>query len=181
MKHLLIALLFGLLTFCTAAQSDSNSGRFGVTINSSLNGELYPVRVVPSATYTKEKSQLELGVGFNPASRKKQQLLSTEFNYKFYPNGHSNKFAMYLLARASYVNALREKYYANRYHYIFANGGYGFEINSFKNLFLGTNISIGAYTYSKTSDTPYPEFATQKLFDEVGYTLAFQFAVGYRF
>jgi hypothetical protein len=151
-------------------------------LNSSVNGELHPIRIVPSLTYSKGKNQLELGLGFNfTALRKSQKLLSSELNYKYFPNGTENKFNMYLIARFSYINSARDTYYPTNYNYLFLNGGYGFEIKANKRVYIGTNISTGIFTYSKKSDIPYEAFASQKLFDTFRFNLAFQFNVGYRF
>lgn len=181
MKLYFIISLFGLIPFFSFAQSMDSTGRFGFALNSSFNGELYPVRIVPSAIYTKGKNQFELGVGFNPVSRQNQKILSGELNYKYFPNGHNKKFNMYLITRISYVNSSRDNYYPSTYNFLFANAGYGFEINRFKNAFMGTNVSIGTFTFNKKSEIPYTEFANQQFFDEFGFNLAFQFHIGYRF
>ena len=181
MKNYIFITLVSLIPFVANAQSSDSTGRFGFTLNSSVNGELYPIRLVPSLTYIKGKHQLELGVGFNLSDRKFQKLVSSELNYKYFPNGTENKFNMYLLARFSYINSARDTYYPTNYNYLFLNGGYGIEIKAFKGAYIGTNISSGIFTYSKKSDIPYQAFASQKLFDTFGFNLAFQFNVGYRF
>ncbi|WKV10613.1 hypothetical protein [Marivirga harenae] len=181
MKYLILFTLMNLLPFVTTAQSSDSKGSFGFALNSSVNGELYPIRIVPSLTYIKEKNQLELGLGFNPFSRKSQKLMSGEFNYKYFPNGTEHKFNMYLIARFSYIKSARDTYYPTDYNYLFLNGGYGIEITAFKKVYLGTNISTGLYTYSNKSDIPYAAFASQKLFDTFRFNLSFQFNVGYRF
>lgn len=174
-------MLFSLIPFVTGAQSSDAKGKFGITLNSSVNGELYPVRVVPSLTYFKGKNQFELGFGFNPFVRETQKLLSGEFNYKYFPNGVENKFNMYLISRLSYVNSARDTYYPTKYNFLFLNVGYGFEINAYKGAYIGTNLSTGIYTNSKKSEIPYTAFASQKLFEKFGFNLAFQFNLGYRF
>jgi hypothetical protein len=181
MKNYIFITLVSLIPFVANAQSSDSTGRFGFTLNSSVNGELYPIRLVPSLTYIKGKHQLELGVGFNLSDRKFQKLVSSELNYKYFPNGTENKFNMYLLARFSYINSARDTYYPTNYNYLFLNGGYGIEIKAFKGAYIGTNISSGIFTYSKKSDIPYQAFASQKLFDKFRFNLAFQFNVGYRF
>jgi len=150
-------------------------------MNSSLNGEVSPIRLVPSVSYKKGLSQFELGIGLNPFTREEQKLLSVEVNYKYYPNGTVNKFNLYFISHFSYINNTRETYYPTTYNYLFLNGGYGLEISTVKDVYLGTNISIGAFSYSKTSENPYLDFATSNMLDEVGFTLAFQFNIGYRF
>lgn len=181
MRYHIFLIIISLIPFVANAQSNDSKGNFGFNLNSSVNGELYPIRIVPSLTYIKGKNQLELGFGFNPFVRKTQQLKSSEFNYKHFPNGTDNKFNMYLIARFSYINSTRETYYPTTYNYLFLNAGYGFEIKTFKGVYIGTNISTGIFTYSKKSDIPYEAFASQKLFDTYRINLAFQFNAGYRF
>jgi hypothetical protein len=181
MKIYILLTLFSLIPFLANAQSNDSTGSFGFALNSSVNGELYPMRIVPSLTYIKGKNQLELGFGFNVTDRKFQKLVSSELNYKFFPNGTENKFNIYLIARFSYIDSARDTYYPTNYNYLFLNGGYGIEIKAYKGAYIGTNISAGIFTYSKKSDIPYEAFASQKLFDTFRFNLAFQFNVGYRF
>ena len=181
MKQYLFTIIIGLTSLAGAAQTDSPQGKFGIALNSSLNGEVYPIRLVPSITYLKKNSQLELGIGVHPFIRIDQNIYSGEFNYKYFPNGTEKKFNMYLIASLSYVHNLRKTYYPATYNYIFLNGGYGFQLVPFKNAYMGTNMSIGAFTNSKRSDIPYESFAKRNLFDELGFNLAFQFNIGYRF
>ena len=181
MKPYLILLLVSICPLLIQAQTSDSTNTFGVTINSSLNGELYPVRLIPSLTYTRGKSQFELGIGIHPFIRKDQKIVSGEFNYKFFPNGIDHKFNMYLVSCFSFIHNARETYYPTTYNYLFLNGGYGFDINAFGNFYLGTNISAGIFTYSKKSEIPYDSFASKQLFDDFGFNLAFQFNIGYRF
>lgn len=181
MKQLIFISLIILIPFFSQAQSADSTGRFGFVLNSSLNGEINPIRIVPSIAYYKGKNQLELGFGINPIDRKDQKILSSEFNYKYFPNGMSNKFNMYLIARFSYANVRKATYYPTTYNYLFLNPGYGIEVSSFKNAYVGTNISVGTFTYSKNSEVPYEDFASKNLFDELGFNIAFQFNAGYRF
>lgn len=181
MKQYIFIILMSAIPFFTSAQKTDSTGSFGFTINSSFNGELYPIRIVPSVAYFKEKSQFELGFGIHPFIRKDQKTLSIEFNYKYFPNGTNNKYNLYFITRFSYVNNKRDSYYPTTYNYLFLNGGYGLEINPFKGAYLGTNISIGTFTYSKNAENPYNTFAPKKLFEAFGFDLAFQFNIGYRF
>lgn len=181
MKNYIFLTLISLIPFVANAQSSDSTGSFGFAFNSSVNGELYPIRIVPGLTYIKGKNQLELGFGFNLTDRKFQKLVSSELNYKFFPNGTVNKFNIYLITRFSYINSARDTYYPTNYNYLFLNGGYGIEIKAFESVYIGTNISAGAFTYSKNSKIPYDAFTSQKLFDTFGFNLAFQFNVGYRF
>ena len=181
MKNYIFLTLVSLIPFVANAQSSDSTGSFGFAFNSSVNGELYPIRLVPSLTYIKGKNQLELGVGFNLSARKFQKLVSSELNYKYFPNGNENKFNMYLIARFSYINSSRDTFYPTKYNYLFLNGGYGFEIIPKQHVFLGTNLSLGGFTFNKRSEIPYAAFESQNLFEEIELNLAFQFNVGYRF
>jgi hypothetical protein len=165
----------------TYAQSDESSGRFGFSLNSSFNSELRPLRIVPSLTYMAGKSQFEAGFGFNPFILKERKTFSGELNYKYFPNGIKNKFNIYLLIRFSYIHDKRETYHPSTYNFLFINGGYGIEIKASKNVSLGTNISAGAFTFSKKSKIPYEAFAEQGFFGELGFNFALQFNLGYRF
>lgn len=181
MKRYSLFLLTMLAARSIQAQTSDTTGRFGFVINSSINGELRPFRLIPSVTYQKGNNQYELGIGVNPFISDEQSIWSADLNYKYYPNGLYNKYSMYLFTQFSYVNNQRNKYFSTSYNYLFLNGGYGFEINAFKGFYLGTNISIGAYTYSKKSAITNDHFAKASLFDDVGVNLAAQFNVGYRF
>ncbi|MGJ8661258.1 MAG: hypothetical protein ACSHXL_04415 [Bacteroidota bacterium] len=181
MKHFILLILMSTISLFTVAQKSDSTGRFGFTINSSFNGEIYPILIMPSLVYFKGKSQFELGFGMHPFIRKDQRILSSEFNYKYYPNGINNKFNLYLITRLSYVNNKKDTYFPTSYNYLFLNGGYGLEIKNFRNAYVGTNISIGTFTYNKDSTNPYDTFAANKMFEEFGFALAFQFNIGYRF
>ncbi|MBI1306790.1 MAG: hypothetical protein GC181_09265 [Bacteroidetes bacterium] len=179
MKNILLSLLF-LIPLFVSAQHKEPIRKFGFVLNSGFNGELYPIRLVPGVTYTKGKNKIELGTGFHPYLKQKQRLVSGEMNYKYFPNGMANKLNMYLVGRFSYVNNKRDTYFPTTYNYLFLNGGYGFEINAFTGVYLGTNVSAGGFTYSKNSENPYLSYSKNKMFDNSGLNLAFQFNIGYR-
>lgn len=180
-KHYLIISIIALLPLFNYAQSTESKGRFGANINTSINGEFYAFMLVPNLTYTKGKSQLELGVGLNLNKRQEESLWSGELNYKFYPNEMDNKINFYFLSQIAYLNRAQHSFYAANYNYLFVNGGYGIEIKAHKDIYLGSHISVGAFSYSKTSENPYHEFSKSDFFEELGLNLAFQFNVGYRF
>lgn len=152
---------------------------FGVALNSSVNGEVSPMRLVPTALMQAGKSQLEAGVGLHPFIQKGEQVWSGELNYKYFPNGDSNALNLYLIGRFSYINHARETFYPTTYHYLFLNGGYGVMVSNPNGLYLGTNVTLGSFTYVRRSENPY--FEADGLFDEAGLSLAFQFNIGYRF
>ena len=181
MKYYLIAITICFTTVLGKAQTESSQGKFGIAINSSMNGEVYPIRIVPSITYLKGNSQAELGFGIHPFIRKDQNIFSGEFNYKYFPNGTDKKFNMYLIANLSYVHNPRKTFYPTTYNYLFLNGGYGFQLSPFKNAYMGTNMTVGTFTYNKQSEIPYDSFVKKDFFDEFGFNLAFQFNIGYRF
>lgn len=160
-------------------EAPASTARFGVALNTSVNGELYPMRLVPSATVLLGKHQLEAGVGFHPFIRKDQRIISGELNYKLYPNGLDDKLNAYLIGRLSYVHNKRETFYPTTYNYLFLKAGYGLTLNAAGGSYLGTNVSVGGFTFNRRSENPY--FDSDAFFDEVGWTLALQFNVGYRF
>lgn len=180
MKQYFITAIIAFTCLCTMGQSDSTGGQFGFALNTSMNGEIYPIRLVPTITYLKKNSQLELGFGLHPFIRKDQNIYSGELNYKYFPNGTDHKFNLYLLAQLAYVYNPRKTYYPTTYQYLFLNGGYGFQLVPFKNAYMGTNMSIGTFTNSKQSDIPYSSFEKENLFETFGFNLAFQFNIGYR-
>lgn len=181
MKQFLVIVLLALAPAIGLAQNNSLKGQFGFALNSSINGEVYPIRLVPSVSYLKNNNQFELGIGVHPFIRKDQNIYSVEFNYKYFPNGTDKKFNLYLLSQLSYLHNPRRTYYPTTYNYIFLNGGYGLQLVPFKNAYLGTNMSAGLFTYSKNSEIPYDSFSEKKLFNDLGFNLAFQFNIGYRF
>lgn len=181
MRYLIFTLILAIVPTISPAQNNNASGSFGFGVNSGMNGVLDPLRIVPSAIYTKGKNQLELGLGFNLFDRLSQKLYSTELAYKHFPNGLGNKYNMYFLTRLSYINQSIDTYYPTTYNYLFANCGYGFEVIPFGNVFMGTNLSVGIQTFNKNSEISYHGFKSSQLFDEVGFNMAFQFNVGYRF
>lgn len=181
MKHFLLLSFIILVPLLSQGQEKSSEGNFGFAINSGMNGEIYPIRLVPSITYQKDKSQWELGAGLHPYIYKDQRILSLELNYKYFPNGSSNKFNMYLLSHFSYLNKKLETYFPTALNYLFLNGGYGFQINVLKGAYIGTNMNLGVFTHQKNSEIPSESFSSNALFREFGLNLAFQFNMGYRF
>ena len=175
------ALWIGLLPLTSYADEPDTTPRFGIALNSSINGEVYPMRLVPTALLLMGKNQLEAGFGFHPFIRQDQRILSGELNYKYFPNGLHKGFATYLVARLSYVNNALDTFYPTTYHYLFFNAGYGLMFSGGGATYLGTNVTLGPFTYIRRSENPYEGFESDGLFDEVGWNLAFQFNVGYRF
>ncbi len=177
----LVGLLLVVLPATSHAEAPDESGRFGIALNTSFNGEVYPLRLVPTATYATGRSQFEAGVGIHPFIRKEQRVWSGEFNYKYYPNTTEQTLSPYLIGRFSYVNNALESYYPTTYHYLFLNAGYGLVLSSNGRSYVGTNVTGGLFTYARASENPYPGFDKDGLFDKVGLNLACQFNVGYRF
>lgn len=183
MKKYIFITLIGLISLVSEAQTQDATGKLGFTVNFSINGELLLFRATPSVTYTKGKNQLELGVGMHPFNLKQERLLSFELNHKYYPNGQSNKYNMYFISRAMFVNNKRKTFYPTTYNYLFMNAGYGFDVIPIPNygFYMGTNMTVGAFSYSKQSDTPHEIFEHQSMFKKFGYNFAFQANLGYRF
>lgn len=183
MKYFLLIIAISVIPNLVMAQnSNSNEKRFGFALHSSINSEVNSILIIPGASFYSGKSQFELGIGFNPFFQKDQRIVSSEFNYKYFPNENKNKFNMYLMMSFSYVNQLRKTYYPATYQYFFLNGGYGFQISTLKRMYIGTNINIGTFTNSKSSENPYNEYYGNKnIFDEFELSLAWQLNVGYRF
>jgi len=183
MKYFLLIIAISLVPNLVNAQNkDSRDNGFDLTLGSSINSEINSMLIVPSASYSKGKNQLELGLGFHPFNQNDQRIISGEFNYRYFPNGRKNKFNMYLMMSFAYLNQLKMTYYPATYQYLFLHGGYGFQIKAFKGIYVGTNINIGTFTNSKCSKNPYNEYyGNENLFDEFGVSLTGEFNVGYRF
>jgi len=177
----LVGLLLALVPLTGVAADGEPAGRFGVALNTSFNGEVYPLRLVPTGTYAIGKSQLEAGVGFHPFIRKEQRVFSGEFNAKYFPNGTERALSLYLIGRLAYLNNDLETYYPTTYHYLFLNVGYGLVLSTNGRSYVGTNVTGGLFTYARRSDNPYPGFDRNGLFQKVGVNVACQFDVGYRF
>jgi len=183
MKQNLLLLLITLAPFlCLSQTKDTTSvSRFGLSVVTSFNGELYALQVAPSLSYSCGKNQFQIGVGVNPFDRVDQTLLSGELSHKYFPNGTKNKFNLYLITRLSLVHNKRNTYYPANYNYLFLYGGYGFQIRLFEGAYMGTNMSLGTFTFNKNSDNPYEGFTSKALLDKIGVCLSTQFHLSYRF
>ncbi len=180
-------LLVAVLAFPSAASAEPAEAQerehgLGVAVSSALNGEVLPFRLIPSALYYRGLHQFELGVGFHPFIRKDQTIISSDFNYKLFPNGHGTKFKTYLLGNFSYLNVSRETFYPTTYHYLFLHVGYGLELAGFAGSYMDTNVSFGAFTYSKNSENPATTYLNEgAFFRDFGMSMSLQVNVGYRF
>lgn len=182
MKHFLLLILIGLLPFSGKAQkADSTKGKFGLALNTGISTMVLPVRLIPTFSYYHGNHKLELGIGFHPFIMQSHQVVSGEFNYKYFPNGLDKKFNMYLMASFRYLNHLKKSYYPTRYNYLFLNAGYGFQVKVAGRVYLGTNLAFGAYTNSRQSENPYNYDGSAQLFKSFGMNFEFQANIGYRF
>ncbi|MEQ8471397.1 MAG: hypothetical protein RIC35_09430 [Marinoscillum sp.] len=181
MIRFMLIILILLIPMVHHAQTSAaeNTGQWGVVLNAGFNGELGAFQATPSLAYLKGNSQFELGLGFNPFDRTDQTLLSGDMNYKYFPNGMERKFNLYFITQLSIIHNQRNTYYPATYNYLFLNAGYGFQINLFKDAYLGTNVKIGTFTYNKASDNPYEGFRTTDFFDETGFNLDLQLHLSY--
>lgn len=184
-QRLLLPLAFTLASLAPSAASAEPKEKergFGATIGASMNSEVLPMRLTAAGLYHQDQHQLELGVGFHPFIRSEQTILSTDFNYKLFPNGRDNKLDMYMLANLSYINTSRETFYPTTYHYLFLHGGYGVELNGLADSYIDTNVSFGGFTYSKKSENPATSYLdAERLFRDFGVSINLQVNVGYRF
>lgn len=155
--------------------------RWGVALNTSVNGEVMAMRLVPSATLRLGKTQLEAGVGLHPYIRTDQRVLSGELNAKVFPNGTGNALDLYLIGRAAAVRNQLQTHYPTTLHHLFLLGGYGLQLTRPQGVSVGTNVAIGPTTRSRTTTNPYPGVADDRMFDELGVALAFQFHLGMAF
>ncbi len=176
-------LIIQILLFPVVLQAQTSdvekTGKLGFGMNTGFNGELGAFQATPSLAYLKGNSQFELGIGFNPFDRADQTLLSGDMNYKYFPNGLAQKFNLYFITQLSIIHNQRNTYYPATYNYLFLNAGYGFQINLFKDAYLGTNVKIGTFTYNKTSENPYEGFQSTDFFDETGFMFDFHLHISY--
>lgn len=165
----------------SAEPAEPESG-FGVAVNSALNGEVLPLRLIVTGLYYSHAHQFEFGVGLHPFIRNAQTVVSADFNYKLFPNGHGNTINPYMLANLSYIYTSRDTFFPTSYGYLFLHGGYGIELAGFARSYMDTNVSFGGFTYSKDSENPAPSLLdAERLFQDFGFSIAFQVNVGYRF
>jgi len=151
-------------------------------VNSAVNGQVLPLRLIAAGTYRLGVNQFELGVGFHPFFRREQTVISTDFNYKLFPNGRSNKFNTYLLANLSYIYTSRVTFFPTTYNYLFLHGGYGIELASNIGTYMDTNVSFGGFTSRKNTENPAASHLdAERFFRSFGSSINFQVNVGYRF
>jgi len=181
MKSIVVIAIILSSSFLVRSQDNESNRRFGVALNSAVNGEVLQVRLVPSAVLSINKHQLELGVGVNPFFRKDQKIWSGEFNYLFFPNGREKKYNMHFITHLSYLNVNRATYYKQLDNYFFYSAGYGFTVRLFKNLYSGTNVTAGGYFLKQRSENPYTHVEESKPGMQTGFNIGFQLNVGYRF
>lgn len=175
--------IFILLSMKVCSQVEVRETPFGFTLNVSQDGEFSTPRIVPSLSYTNANNQVEIGLGFQVFGLDQEVQYSLELNHKYYPNARNNKFSFYLLTHGALVHSDLNTYYPASYNYLFLSLGYGFEIKPQPQygLYLGTNMSLGGYTYNKQSETAPEMFRRQAWFEDFGYYLSLQAAVGWRF
>lgn len=178
----ILALLLFILPYGVLAQNEgSEQRRWGFTLNSSMNGELYSLRVIPSISYGSKTHQFELGGGAAPFTASGEKLYGADANYKFYPNGNDKSFNLFLATSLSYIHRNVDSYFPTTYNYLFVSGGYGLEIKLSEHLFMGTSIGYGVYTFSKKSDIPYEAFSVKAFGSQISDHMTIQFNLGYRF
>jgi len=183
LRLLLLPVIVFLGSFSIAADDPTTQASgFGVAVNSAINGQVLPFRLIATGLYYQGRNQYELGIGLHPFIRREQTIVSADFNYKLFPNGRDNKLNLYLLANLSYLNTNRDTFYPTTYHYVFLQGGYGIELNGFAGSYMDTNVSFGGFTYRKDSKNPASGYLNaEQFFKEFGSSLSFQASVGYRF
>ena len=164
MNNYIFTFLVCLLTFTLTAQPDSiqKDRQLGVSVNPSYAEYLSSIPIAVVITYRINKHQLELGPKFNYMDwHDSDQQFGTEFNYRYYPNGVHNRFNLFFLFNFDY-RYINGKYDYTLYtgyppqvvtvnskkdsHFFVFNGGYGFQANLFKGIYIGTYIGGGIYT-----------------------------------
>ena len=179
---MLTALLFLLPFSIASADASKQESGFGIALNTALNGEVLPFRLIATGLYYHGANQLELGFGFHPFIRKEQTITSADMNYKLFPNGRDKTLNLYMLANLSYINTELDTFYPTTYHYLFLHGGYGIELNGIKGSYMDTNVSFGGFTYKKDSKNPASSYLdADKFFKDFGSSINLQVSVGYRF
>lgn len=158
-------ILFFLLVFGgLQAQTDtaSTKWRFGIANHASYTryAESIANALVFTATY--KKSQLELGPKFTFfTSNTVKSQYGSEFNYRFYPNGISNRADLQLFINSDYYRLVIKENYegggvlvgtrTETTNFVSINVGFGLFFNLWKGLYLGTNLAGGFFVQSSNS------------------------------
>jgi hypothetical protein len=169
-----------MIAVTSLAQDLDKPNRFGAAVNSSIWDGYRSISIAPTVTYLKGKHQFELGFGLHPFTSDNVRMLSTEFNYKYFPNGIENRFNIYFLTNFTHSNKLIRQSLDTRDNYLILTGGYGFQVKVLKNAYFGTNVNIGGLTKSRSSEDPNYN-NNQKLFDRYYLSGAIRLNIGYRF
>lgn len=180
-KHLISCILIGLIPCFSIGQVKNQKGSIGLGINASINGEFNQVCLGPNILYSKGKRQFELGLAFNPFSNQNEEILGAAFTFKYYPSNRDRKFNAYLLTGFGFTHNSRNYYFPSVYNYISLNAGYGIEISLSPKAYLGSSVSLAAFSYNKESENPSIAFSKQSFFEEYGFSPLIQVSVGYLF
>ncbi len=176
-KTLILALL--LVSAFGKAQSITKNQGFGVLTGSTYSTE-FPFLLSPGVLYYFGSHQLELGLTFNPFNRYYQRSIGSSLSYKYYPNQRSTKFSLYFLTQVGYQQNDIYNYYQTTKQYLHGNAGYGFEVQGYAGLFMGTHLSFGLYSDRMVSELPTDAFHDCGFFTDWDYGVSFQFMLGYR-
>lgn len=179
MKHT-ITIIFCFIACATFSQANNSKGRFGVAVNSSYLGEIESIGIAPTATFIKEKQQIELGFGFHPFTRSYHRMLSTELNYKYFPNGIENNFNLYFIGVFSFINYRISYTFDAIHNSLILAGGFGFEYKLLKHAYIGANVNLGYRTESRSAEISNDSF-TIDFFDGSYLSGAARVHIGYRF
>lgn len=165
--------------------TSSVKGRFGVVVNTSIDGVIGEWSFAPTGLFYYNKHQIELGLCIYPFNFSTPRMIGGALSYKYFPNGISNRFNMFLSADFNLTNEFSPKHiyynnYERTYNYFSILGGYGFEVKFLKNAFIGTSFNFGINFNSLITDDPSIDY-DRKLFEEYELDGAFRFNIGYRF
>lgn len=154
-----------------------------------------------------EKHSLSVGPTFLYASdivtsnKNFPKLTGAQLNYKYFPNGISNKWDLYMFSQIVYqdikdkwtsviynedISAYQEFRYLNREYLVTANVGYGIKLKLSERLILSQGIGVGLYLSildgdELSSDAPEIGENFGAGYAPIGITLSGNFGICYQF
>lgn len=178
----LVLFLFLISSLSNLAQDSLSVSKYGAKLNTSFNGELFALLVIPSISFTQQKNQLELGLILSDYKGAYQASYGGQINYKYYPNGYGNKFNLYFVGSFNYINTIKRAFYPINYNYLMLFGGYGYQQTFSKKWSLSTDFRFGGLTFSRKQESNLPSvFQKTKMFNELKLAYELQVNLGYRF
>ena len=183
MRLFLLFVLLLILNKTGISQEElSTPKKWGITLASYANTEVYPVQILPGVSYSLGKSEFYFGLGFHPVINEEQRIISGNFKYRYYHHNRSKLFSGFIVGSMNYVQNRRKNYFTLRGNYMLLQAGYGFSFRIKPHFYLSSYIAFGPYGYWRKTNNPYPfEERNGSLFDRRGFLFSGQVGYDYRF